>query len=530
MATRCVAMMCLVTICTVLCGCGSSGTGAGPGPVGPGDTVSLGTLKVGTGPGSQLETLSLDSPAGSRIAFTALYHANIVSLSEMGYAKIAFMSHRDGNAEIYTMNSDGSAQTRLTDDPAADTAPAWSPDGEKIAFWSTRDGNAEIYVMDADGSGQTNLTNAAADDLNPKWSPDGQTIAFTATRTGNGEVFVMDDDGMGQTNLTENGAWEAHPAWSPDGRKIAFVSNRLGDFDIWTMNADGSGQSRLTSAPGDDLWPAWSPDGGRIAFHTTRDGNYEIYVMDADGSGEANLTDHPSEDKWAAWRPDGQTITFDSPREGNFEVYAMAPDGTGIRNLTNHRSTDGIATWCPTPSVKRCLIGAAGNDGGSDPPFGSERPLAVVGMTSDGLVSAATVQARRAHWAAMRVESLGDIGTDLAGLKILAREILNVQEDMGRGLPPKVWDVSGATDAGTVLAFLSGATGKITSVIAASDGAAGGPDLSGDVAATIVSSRVVLRGSFTAAFSTADPSRNLIAGEASEVTLDGRTGEVVAVD
>lgn len=55
-----------------------------------------------------------------------------------GNGKIAFVSYRDGNAEIYTMNPDGSDQQRLTEDPASDTEPAWSADGKKIAFVSDR--------------------------------------------------------------------------------------------------------------------------------------------------------------------------------------------------------------------------------------------------------------------------------------------------------------------------------------------------------------------------------------------------------
>ena len=78
--------------------------------------------------------------------------------------KIAFISNRDGNDEIYVMNADGSNQTRLTNNPAM-IRPSFSPDGSKIAFVSNRDGNYEIYVMNADGSNQTRLTNNPATDV-----------------------------------------------------------------------------------------------------------------------------------------------------------------------------------------------------------------------------------------------------------------------------------------------------------------------------------------------------------------------------
>ena len=83
--------------------------------------------------------------------------------------KIAFTSSRDGNYEIYVMNSDGTGQTRLTNNAASDEFPSFSADGSKIAFASCRDGNWEIYVMNSDGSGQTNLTNNAARDEDPSF-------------------------------------------------------------------------------------------------------------------------------------------------------------------------------------------------------------------------------------------------------------------------------------------------------------------------------------------------------------------------
>jgi tol-pal system beta propeller repeat protein TolB len=136
--------------------------------------------------------------------------------------KIAFASDRDGNLEIYVMDADGGSQTRLTEDPAEDFSPAWSPDGKRLAFVSTRDGNAEIYVMNADGTGQTRLTNNSASDLHPAWSPDGSHLAFVSNRDGNDEIYSIDAGGLNSTNLTKNLGDDSSFSFSPNGAMIVF--------------------------------------------------------------------------------------------------------------------------------------------------------------------------------------------------------------------------------------------------------------------------------------------------------------------
>ncbi|MFW9998466.1 MAG: TolB family protein, partial [Candidatus Odinarchaeota archaeon] len=82
-----------------------------------------------------------------------------------------------------------------------DTAPALSPDGQKIAFMSSRDGNWEIYLVNADGSGLQRLTDDPADDGLPTWSPDGQVLAFVSNRDGSWAVWAITPNGQDQRQL-----------------------------------------------------------------------------------------------------------------------------------------------------------------------------------------------------------------------------------------------------------------------------------------------------------------------------------------
>ena len=91
---------------------------------------------------------------------------------------------------------------RSTPTPLDVQTPAWSPDGRKLAFVSRRDGNSEIYVINADGSGQENLTQHPARDSHPSWSRDGRKLAFVSRRDGNSEIYVMNADGSGLRNVT----------------------------------------------------------------------------------------------------------------------------------------------------------------------------------------------------------------------------------------------------------------------------------------------------------------------------------------
>ncbi|HET7618017.1 MAG TPA: Ig-like domain-containing protein, partial [Vicinamibacterales bacterium] len=155
-----------------------------------------------------------------------------------------------GKFQLYAAERSNLAQlTRIAADTSTGSDPAFSPDGSRIAYVSTRDGNAEIYVMNADGTGATRVTNDPQADGRPAFAPDGHTIVFHSARTaGRQQIWSVGADGTGLTQLTRDSINFA-PTVSPDGQTIAYVSMRDKNYDIWLMSKDGSNQRAFTRSP-----------------------------------------------------------------------------------------------------------------------------------------------------------------------------------------------------------------------------------------------------------------------------------------
>ena len=112
--------------------------------------------------------------------------------------------------------------------------------------------------MDVDGQNPRRLTNNPADDNLPSWSPSGNRIAFSSNRKGSYDIYVIEVDDGNPRRLTNNPRDNWHPSWSPDGKRIAFVSDKRRNSAIYVMNADGRKLQNLTNhRVGDDTQPAW---------------------------------------------------------------------------------------------------------------------------------------------------------------------------------------------------------------------------------------------------------------------------------
>lgn len=248
--------------------------------------------------------------------------------------------------------SQAAERVRLTEHPAEDRAPSWSPDGTRVLFESHRDGNSEIYVVGVDGSSLMRLTENAGADQYPAWAPDGERIVFQSERDGRSCLWVMEVDTAAGDCLLEDSSPELTPDWSPDGRWIAFTSKRSGNADLWAVSVEGGEPVRLTDSPFRDAWPRWSPDGNAIVLFSRRDTEGrrdELYILDWQSRAVRRVTVNPDYHDFAPdWSPDGERIVTglsDSDSERALVVY-------DLRGKELHRFAEGLhrvfqPTWSP---------------------------------------------------------------------------------------------------------------------------------------------------------------------------------------
>jgi Tol biopolymer transport system component len=322
---------------------GSGGTVTFPAAVGA-HVIGLGDLAYNCLPDQGLRTLQVFEGQLASIELSATCDEGLAQSIAFGSGAYWWSGW-----DIFRLDAPYQEPRRITEDPAADYYPAWSPDGAEIAFISTRDHDwGEIYVMNADGSGPVlRLTNDEAWDQFPVWSPDGTKILFASTTDlavvdwhhGYHELFVVNADGTGRTKLTHrDGATQDFPGgWTPDGSRILFQRYRLDGSelsDFYTMSPDGSDvRLLLAGEDGAGFAPSWSPDGTKIVFslYTTAPCcDMDVAVVNADGTGLTNLTNTFGEFELdPVWTRDGSRIVFVSS-DG---IEIMKADGSSGRTI-----------------------------------------------------------------------------------------------------------------------------------------------------------------------------------------------------
>lgn len=262
------------------------------------------------------------------LGFAALYalqQGPVLLLRAPAMERIAFVSDRGGQVNLWTMRTDGSDARPVTNDTADDQIPAWSPDGKELVSVSDRRNQTyQLFLSAWDGRYTHDLTGTEGTKDTPVWSSDGREVTFInggkifdVPRTGGDEEQRLPLPGMTNVELPGRSN-HIYGSWSADGKVILAVQETDQGQTAYAVDRDvleswEEGQLKTTGiVAARNIHVAWAPSGHQVAAsYVDKDGTNGILVANTDALEEKDLfatkgnTAGPGK---LAWSPDGKTI------------------------------------------------------------------------------------------------------------------------------------------------------------------------------------------------------------------------------
>ncbi len=223
--------------------------------------------------------------------------------------------------------------------------PNWSPHGYRIAYWGmARGSQRDIWTVGPDGTNPLAVTDDPALDWNPVWSPTGEELYFISDRGGSMNLWrVRIDERTGRTRgapqpVTTPASYIKFLSWSADGKKFVFsqAQRRVSLFSVELDRArmETIGDPTQVGMGGNNITNfSFSPDGSKIVYDTVGEPHEDLWVSNLNGSGRRRLVTGGL-NRVPEWSPRGEEIAFFSNRGGFYDEWLIHPDGSGLRQLT----------------------------------------------------------------------------------------------------------------------------------------------------------------------------------------------------
>lgn len=224
--------------------------------------------------------------------------------------RVAFVSKRTGNKELYLMDMDGGNVQQITKDATISVGPCLSRDGTQLAYTSYKSGYPDVYVIEVASGKRTRVAAFPGLNADPSFSPNGRLVALTLSKDGNPEIYYMSTQGGTPTRVTRSRGTESSACFAPDGDRIVYCSDDRGAPQLYIQSLKGGKPERLNAGFLYATEPAWSPDGRLIAFSARVDGAFQVCLYDVEGGKAQQLTSGGTDHEDPAWCRDSRHLVL----------------------------------------------------------------------------------------------------------------------------------------------------------------------------------------------------------------------------
>ena len=271
--------------------------------------------------------------------------------------------------DIYSVPSQGGEARQLTTNAAFDSHPIWSPDGKKIAFASNREGSMDVYVINANGGAPTRLTTNSGSEL-PVAFKDNDHVLFSANvmPTAQSNLFASREFSQVYEVSTQGGRPKLYSVLPMEnisinakGQVLYHDSKGYEDKwrkhhtspitrDIWML--DGGKYQKLTSFKGEDRNPVWAQDGQSFYYLSEQNGSFNVYHRNV-GSGKDTQVTHnqknpirfltSSQSGLLCYGYDGEIYTVKEgaePQKVNISITTDNAEPSLVRQIRSNGATE----------------------------------------------------------------------------------------------------------------------------------------------------------------------------------------------
>ena len=266
----------------------------------------------------------------------------ISTACETNNETILFSSNRNGNSDIFIMDSDGKNKTALTETEFEEWSPTWISESE-ISFLRQKEDSIFRVKLNLQTKEESNLdhpTNCILNDKNILYSRSNQNHLYSC----NDDIFLVDPENIETYNITKKLSGQArYPSWSHDGKNVVFTSNHKGSNEVFLFEIDGGKLFQLTDSDSNNERGELSPDKKLLVYSSDyfESGNQEILIKNLETNEIKNISNSSGMELIARFSNSGKVIYYGTNKDGNWEIYSHDLKSGISKQLTTNDAFDG---------------------------------------------------------------------------------------------------------------------------------------------------------------------------------------------